>query len=148
MGLLNEVPGPIICQQSPLLAELAAANAELAERLDTALDPGSRTIECAQAVCGISAADALLASSGSILLRSSTAGGRRLSVLVPLHIVVATSVQLVRTSGEWLSAIAGDDSWSLATIISGPSRTSDIEKTLVLGAHGPKRLALLVIEQG
>jgi L-lactate dehydrogenase complex protein LldG len=38
------------------------------------------------------------------------------------------------------------DRSSYATIITGPSRTSDIEKILVLGAHGPKRLAVIVME--
>lgn len=95
---------------------------------------------------GISEADMLVARSGSVLLRSTTAGGRRLSVLPELHLVVARADMLVRTLAPWLSTIAKDPGWSFAGIITGPSRTADIEKILVLGAHGPKRIVVIVID--
>jgi L-lactate dehydrogenase complex protein LldG len=40
----------------------------------------------------------------------------------------------------------GDQLPSMISMISGPSRTADIEKTLVLGAHGPKELVLFLVE--
>jgi L-lactate dehydrogenase complex protein LldG len=67
-------------------------------------------------------------------------------VLPPLHIVVAHARQLVPSIGGALERIAGKESWHYATFVSGPSRTADIEKILVLGAHGPKRVAALVID--
>lgn len=97
--------------------------------------------------CGITVADYLVARTGSVILKSSSAGGRRLSVLPPVHIVIADKKQLVASldsvfteNGEYLS-----DS-SFATIITGPSRTSDIEKQLVLGAHGPKSLIVFLLD--
>ena len=100
--------------------------------------------ELARASVGISLADALCARTGSILIRSHTAGGRRLSVMPAVHIVLAKESQIVPTLSPWLAAIVQDDAWSMGTIISGPSRTADIEKILVLGAHGPKRVIVIL----
>ena len=96
---------------------------------------------------GITCADVLIARTGSILLSSSSAGGRRLSVLPPVHIVIASSDQLVPSLDEALDKLSQiKQEWSYATFITGPSRTSDIEKQLVLGAHGPKRLIMLLLQ--
>lgn len=99
---------------------------------------------------GITAADFLVARTGSIVLQAANAGGRRLSVLPPFHIIVAKSEQLVDSLDEALAHLSQQDqnATSYITIITGPSRTSDIEKTLVLGAHGPKRLAVILIGTG
>jgi len=101
----------------------------------------------AQLEIGITEAECLIARTGSILLNTRVAGGRRLSVLPPIHIVIAHENQIVPSLDEALNQLDRDqDIWSYATIISGPSRTSDIEKELVLGAHGPKRLIVIFIK--
>lgn len=145
LELLNKEAGPVICQDHPLLARLAELNPGLQQRFRFAVNLRSSSEECGHAAVGISVADALMGRTGSILLRSATAGGRRLSVLSPFHIVVAAKDQIIPALHPWLEQIGGDDSWSMAAIISGPSRTADIEKILVFGAHGPKRLALILI---
>jgi L-lactate dehydrogenase complex protein LldG len=96
--------------------------------------------------CAFTVADALIARTGSIVLRATTAGGRRLSVLPPVHCVVARSNQLIPCLSSWLREVHDDRSWSYGTIITGPSRTADIERILVLGAHGPKRLIVVMID--
>lgn len=145
LALVRELPGRIQWQQHPLLGLLRRESAALRERLgeESALD--TQSSEFAESVCGITVADSLLAHSGSILLRSSSAGGRRLSALPPQHIVVAARSQLHKSMAPWLDELERDGSWSLASVISGPSRTADIEKILVFGAHGPKRLALVLM---
>lgn len=95
---------------------------------------------------GISAADFLVARTGSIVIDSSNQYGRLLTVLPPVHIVIAEKKQLVASLQEVFNSDLLKQNWSCATIISGPSRTSDIEKQLVLGAHGPKRLILVLIK--
>jgi len=94
---------------------------------------------------GITGADFLAARTGSIILSAATAGGRRLSVLPPVHIVLAYTNQIVPSLDTALQHLSDS---SYITIITGPSRTSDIEKKLVLGAHGPKRLIVILIESG
>jgi L-lactate dehydrogenase complex protein LldG len=93
----------------------------------------------------VTPADALIARTGSVVLRSTTAGGRRLSVLPPVHCVVALRSQLRASITEWLAETRADRSASFATIITGPSRTADIERIIVMGAHGPKRLIVVVV---
>jgi len=68
-----------------------------------------------------------------------------LSVLPPAHLVVARRDQLVpdlATAFALMRKHYGGHWPSLLCLVSGPSRTGDIEKILVMGAHGPKRLAV------
>ena len=92
--------------------------------------------------------DALLAQTGSVLVTSRRAGGRTLSALTPHHVVLATRDQLVpdlTAAFALLMERYGADYPSLMSFITGPSRTGDIERILVLGAHGPKRLTIFCV---
>jgi|ERR1051325_311420 L-lactate dehydrogenase complex protein LldG len=97
---------------------------------------------------GITRADALAAGTGTILLTSRSGSGRALSVLPPIHLVVAKKEELVADLAEGIQTWQGKygANWpSNVYLITGPSRTADIEKILVLGAHGPKRLVTLLL---
>jgi len=97
---------------------------------------------------GITECDALIAQTGSVLLTSRSAGGRAVSVLPPHHVVLARRDQLVRdlpAAFELLQRRYGADYPSMISFITGPSRTGDIERILVLGAHGPKKLTIFLI---
>jgi L-lactate dehydrogenase complex protein LldG len=97
---------------------------------------------------GITLCDALIAQTGSGLLTSRSAGGRALSVLPPHHVVIALESQLLPdlpAAFERLKTTYADDYPSLITFITGPSRTGDIERVLVLGAHGPRVLTVLLV---
>jgi L-lactate dehydrogenase complex protein LldG len=96
----------------------------------------------------ITECDALIAQTGSVLITNRSAGGRSLSALSPHHVVMARKDQLVP---DLLTAFAlvqeryGSNYPTLISFITGPSRTGDIERILVLGAHGPKRLTIFCI---
>jgi L-lactate dehydrogenase complex protein LldG len=95
---------------------------------------------------GISECDALIAQTGSVLVTNRSAGGRALSVLPPHHVVLAQREQLVAdlpAAFELLRQKYGANYPSMISFITGPSRTGDIERILVLGAHGPKKLTVL-----
>jgi len=94
----------------------------------------------------LTSCEALIARTGSILISSKAAGGRSLSIVPPVHIVVATPNQVVYSIKEVLK-LYKDDMPSMLCITSGNSRTADIEKTLVDGAHGPKKLYLFLLDQ-
>jgi L-lactate dehydrogenase complex protein LldG len=97
---------------------------------------------------GLTGCDALIAQTGSVLVSSTTSGGRALSVLPPHHIVLARENQLVpdlTVALERAQEKYGDQYPSFLSLITGPSRTGDIERILVLGAHGPKRLTILLV---
>lgn len=97
---------------------------------------------------GITRADALAARTGSVLLSARTGTGRALSVLPPIHLVIARKDDVLVDIGAGIQAwqrLYGPNIPSNCFIITGPSRTADIEKVLVLGAHGPKRLIVMVV---
>jgi L-lactate dehydrogenase complex protein LldG len=94
---------------------------------------------------GITECDALIAQTGTVLVTSRSAGGRALSVLPPHHVVLARRGQLVAdlpAAFELLKAEYAENYPSMISFITGPSRTGDIERILVLGAHGPKKLTI------
>lgn len=92
--------------------------------------------------------EALVARTGSMLL-SSAQQGRVPSVYAPVHICIAFTSQLVYDIEEGLESIKGkygEGLPSMITLATGPSRTADIEKTLVVGVHGPKEVYCFVVE--
>jgi L-lactate dehydrogenase complex protein LldG len=101
--------------------------------------------ELEQCSVGLTECDALIAQTGSVLVTSRSAGGRALSVLPPHHVVLARREQLVGDLPEAFALITakyGANFPSMISLITGPSRTGDIERILVLGAHGPKKLTI------
>ena len=92
--------------------------------------------------------EALVAQTGSVLVSAPSAGGRALSVLPPHHVVLARRNQMTPDLGAALQRVREkfkDKFPSFLSFISGPSRTGDIERILVLGAHGPKKLTILLL---
>ena len=77
------------------------------------------------------------------MVSAALQGGRQMSVYPPQHIVIAKKDQLVdylHTAYDKIQEKYPDQLPSQITLITGPSRTADIEKTLVMGAHGPREL--------
>ncbi len=102
-----------------------------------------------KAEVGITLCESLIARNGSIMVSNSNAAGRRLSIYPDSHIVLAYTSQLVldlKDGFKLLKEKYGDALPSMISNITGPSRTADIEKTLVLGAHGPKELYVFLID--
>jgi L-lactate dehydrogenase complex protein LldG len=97
---------------------------------------------------GITGCDALIAQTGSVLLTARSGGGRALSVLPGHHVVIAAASQLVPdlpAAFELLERKYAPNFPSFMTFITGPSRTGDIERVLVLGAHGPRKLTVIMV---
>ena len=102
-----------------------------------------------QAEVGITLCEALIARNGSILLSNGNSAGRRLSIYPNQHIVIAYSSQLVLDLKDGFRRIKQKYNHRIPSMIStvtGPSRTADIEKTLVLGAHGPKEVFVFLLD--
>lgn len=96
---------------------------------------------------GITGCEFLIAHTGSVMVSSAQKGGRQMFVYPPLHIVIANKNQLVDFLEKAYAGIREkykDGFPSQIALITGPSRTADIEKTLVLGAHGPKELRVFL----
>ncbi len=92
----------------------------------------------------------LIARTGAILLSSAQDNGRTASVYAPVHICIAYSDQLVFDTRDALNLMKenyGNKLPSSMTFAAGPSRTADIEKTLVIGIHGPKEVYVFLIDR-
>ena len=109
----------------------------------------STDTEFLNADVGITYCEALVARNGSVLVSNGTAAGRRLSIYPHIHIVIAYTSQLVLDLKDGFKVLKEKYPENMPRMISnitGPSRTADIEKTLVLGAHGPKELYVFLLE--
>jgi L-lactate dehydrogenase complex protein LldG len=128
----------IFCTEEKLIAPLAG---QLAERL-------IRT-DLANCDVSITGCESLVARTGSIVMSSAQSSGRTASVYAPIHVCIAFTSQLVYDLKDALQNAKdkyGNNLPSLITFATGPSRTADIEKTLVVGVHGPKEVYLFLLE--
>jgi len=108
---------------------------------------GGKEFEAAEV--GITLCDALVARNGSVMVSNGNAAGRRLSIYPHNHVVIAYTSQLVLDLKDAFALLKGKYENLLPSMvcnITGPSRTADIEKTLVLGAHGPKELYVFLLD--
>ncbi len=97
----------------------------------------------------VTTCETLIARTGSIVLSSGTTSGRIASVYAPVHICIAYTHQLVYDIKDSITSLKdkyAEAPPSLITLATGPSRTADIEKTLVVGVHGPKEVFLFLVE--
>lgn len=98
----------------------------------------------------ITGCEYLVAQTGSAIVSTHQTQTRRSFAYAPVHLLVAFKNQLIAQIEEGLNHLAEkyeNDLPSQITTITGPSRTADIEKTLVLGAHGPGELIIFYIEE-
>ncbi len=97
---------------------------------------------------GITGCEFIIAHTGSAMVSSAQKGGRQLFVYPPIHIIIASKNQVVDYLDKAYLSIQEKYNKKLPsqiTLITGPSRTADIEKTLILGAHGPKELHVFLL---
>jgi L-lactate dehydrogenase complex protein LldG len=143
--VLQSLPqGEIYVQDTPVLKrmlEQAGTQRQVCWSSERAPREGSQAT--------ITLAEALVAQTGSVFV-TAACGGRGASVVAPCHIVFATTDQIVPDLYAALSRAQQQGrlaDTSYACMISGSSRTADIEKILVQGAHGPRRLVVILEQQ-
>ncbi len=138
----------VALSDAPIVRELAAS-------LDTGREQGvtcfegwadrERLVDCD---LGITAAQWGVAETGSLVLFSSSERHRLVSLVPPVHACVLEGGTILPALGDALDAARAEDPLPhLVTLITGPSRTADIELTLVVGVHGPKALHVVVIDR-
>ncbi len=104
----------------------------------------ARLAEVEKVTIGLTGADAALADTGTLALRAGPGRPRLASLSVRTHIALFTANQLYASWAAWWEQMSDKSEWvraasrsSSVTLISGPSRTADIEMTLTVGVHGP-----------
>lgn len=120
---------------------LQTAGVQIADRIVTT--------DLAGCDVSITGCECLVARTGSIVMSAAQQSGRTTSVYAPIHICIAFSNQLVYDVKDALQLVKDkyrNNLPSLITFATGPSRTADIEKTLVVGVHGPKEVYVFLVE--
>lgn len=121
----------------------------LIEAVSSQLSDRLTNTDLANCSVSITGCESLVARTGTIVMSSAQEKGRTTSVYAPIHICIAFTNQLVYDLKDALQNAKnkyGNNLPSLITFATGPSRTADIEKTLVVGVHGPKEVYLFLIE--
>jgi L-lactate dehydrogenase complex protein LldG len=121
----------MLCAEEKLLKLLLNNKIDIAEPADPAAEAADACI---------TGCEALIARTGSVLLSSAQHLGRVAPVYYPVHIVVAYANQIAPDIEDGFNALRkkyGSELPSMINLTTGPSRTADIEKTLVVGVHGP-----------
>jgi len=137
-------PGEIFVQDAPDLRALVTGSKDGRPLRWSSEGPPNEASEATITLC-----EALVAQTGSVLVSSGN-GGRQATVIAPAHIVFAKLDQLVPDletvfARIYERGIASKNSY--VCLITGSSRTADIEKILIMGAHGPRRL-IVVLQTG
>jgi L-lactate dehydrogenase complex protein LldG len=129
----------------------AAAVLPYLEALGVEVIPFDGPRSGAGADLGVTGAAFGIAATGSLVVDSARAGGRTASLLPPVHLAILRSSRLLPTPADLMRAQRDhypDGPPSQMVLITGPSRTGDIEFVLTVGVHGPKRLWVALIEDG
>lgn len=128
--------------------ELVTPVAQAVDGVAWSVDESFNKEKLEQVDVGLTSCVSIVAQFGTILVSSETSGGRALSILPPAHVVIARVDQVVPDLAACIENVNAHFKGKLPSMLSfitGPSRTGDIERILVLGAHGPKELHLILI---
>lgn len=126
----------IYCNESSFLPLLSSLN----------IEPYHSLPDCEVAITGC---EYLVARTGSIVLNAAQQSGRTASIYAPIHICIAYNSQLlfdIKDALLFLKEKYADNFPSFISFATGPSRTADIEKTLVTGVHGPKEVYCFLVD--
>jgi L-lactate dehydrogenase complex protein LldG len=100
---------------------------------------------CNRADAGLSSADAALAETGSLVLSSGPGKSRLATLLPPVHIALVPTSRLTPDLFTW-TGTRTDHIPANLTLVSGPSKTADIEQTMAIGVHGPERFIVILYD--
>lgn len=129
--------------------DLYCTDPQILDRFSSYGFPYFSDTSLAQCDASITNCELLIARTGSMMLSSTASSGRTTSVYAPVHICIAKTSQLVfdlNDALKYLQKKYGEQLPSMVSFATGPSRTADIEKTLVVGVHGPKEVFCFLLE--
>lgn len=144
----------IVRGATPLVAELDLDDALAAAGIEVVVadlddEDGRDALRAAAfaADAGVTSADYGVADTGTLALLARRGQGRTLSLLPPLHVAVLDARDVVGELAELFERVrAAGELPSALTLVTGPSRTGDIELVLTVGVHGPGELHLVVVD--
>jgi L-lactate dehydrogenase complex protein LldG len=134
---------PAVASNAPLLAECGVTS--LPSVRSGLTDRDELRALCSIAAVGITSADYCLADTGTLVMIASRQEARLISLLPPVHLAVVSRERILSGLDELLSTVPlpAEQSSSMV-LITGPSRTADIEQILVRGVHGPGEIHVVI----
>lgn len=96
--------------------------------------------------CGVTDVTYAVAETGSLVIRGSADHGRALSLVPPIHVAILEPKNFLPDLIDLFERLAKDGDFTSVTMITGPSKTSDIEMNLVVGVHGPCKVQLFILQ--
>jgi L-lactate dehydrogenase complex protein LldG len=101
---------------------------------------------CAEAGFGLTSADYVLADTGTLVMIASPQEARLISLLPPVHIAIVPRERILSGLDELFATVPTPaEVTSSMVLITGPSRTADIEQILVRGVHGPGEIHVVIV---
>jgi L-lactate utilization protein LutC len=109
-------------------------------------DPAELRAACSTRAVGITSADYALANTGTLVMLASPQNARLVSLLTPIHIAVIPAASILTSLDELFTVVPDPARLSSSMVlITGPSRTADIEQILVRGVHGPGEIHVVIV---
>ncbi|WP_366924407.1 lactate utilization protein [Metallumcola ferriviriculae] len=153
IGKLAGTSGSVALAAFPLAEEATLGDRLNAEGLSVLSTVACTREEILSASVGITAADAVVAETGTIFLVENEGDSRFVSNMPPIHIALVVKEAMASTVTEGLKKVrrASQEKYGVplanyVTAISGPSRTADIEFKMAFGMHGPKEVHVILLE--
>lgn len=135
---------PAVASNAPLLVECGVTS--LPSVRSGLTDREELRALCSTAAVGITSADYCLADTGTLVMIASPHEARLISLLPPAHIAVVSAERMLSGLDELLETVPlPAERASSMVLITGPSRTADIEQTLVRGVHGPGEIHVVIV---
>jgi L-lactate dehydrogenase complex protein LldG len=141
--------GSVFFSEMELQTALAGRGLTTFESDET--DHGKLIVRLANCAVGVTAVDYAVAETGTLVLSSDEPNALLVSLLPPVHIAVVRSAQMIASIDETISILSKDRTERVnpsrsVTMVTGPSRTSDVELVLSIGVHGPKALHVIILD--
>ena len=134
----------VVASNSPFLAACGITALPQVESGFT--DRDKLRAACAAADIGITSADYVLAETGTLVMLASAHEARLISLLPPVHVAIFPKSRILANLDELLAVLPNPaEQTSSMVLITGPSRTADIEQILVRGVHGPGEIYAVVV---
>jgi L-lactate dehydrogenase complex protein LldG len=128
-----------IIERCGLIGELRGAGFEAVSWAEMSLD------QLYEFDCGVTDVYCAVAETGSLVVRPSASQGRGLSLAPRVHVAVVEKGQIVADLVDLFAKLATEETTGSVSLITGPSKTSDIEMNLVVGVHGPMQVRVFLV---
>ncbi len=117
------------------------------DRIDAFVDDRDQLLDISRADLGVTGSDFALAESGSVVLSHGRGRGRLVSLVPEIHVALVMTTTIHRTLAHWAREFPSKPAETAnLVIVTGPSRTGDIELELTLGVHGPRHMHVVLIK--